>query len=169
MLAGRSGDGAVAADLVMRAEAVSSGPPGVGVWSSVERVLVAPAAAADGWGQPIDWARQALALFEDRNLPELAGASRQFLRAAGQPVPRRGRGDTAVPTPLVALGVTTREADVLRLVAARLSNRAIGVRLHLSPRTVERHVANLLVKVGAPDRHALAEVAQRAGLTAPED
>ncbi|MDQ3641537.1 MAG: LuxR C-terminal-related transcriptional regulator, partial [Actinomycetota bacterium] len=169
VLAGRSGDSTYADELVGRAEAVAPGPPGARVWTSVERVLVAPAAAADGWGNPVEWARQALALFEDCRLPELAGAARKFLRAAGQPVPRRGRGDTAVPSVLAAVGVTTREADVLRLLAGRLSNRAIGERLHLSPRTVERHIANLLLKVDAADRYALADEARRSGLVASDD
>lgn len=169
VLAGRSGDATVADELLGRAEAVASGLTGALVWTSVERVLVAPAAAADGWGNPVEWSRQALALFEDRRLPELAGAVRRFLRAAGQPVPRRGRGDTAVPSALAAVGVTTREADVLRLLAGRLSNRAIGERLHLSPRTVERHVANLLLKVKVVDRYALADEARRSGLVMFDD
>lgn len=169
VLAGRSGDATHADELVRRAEAVAPGPPGARVWTSVERVLVAPAAAADGWGNPVEWTRQGLRLFEDRRLPELAGAARQFLRAAGQPVPRRGRGDTAVPPALAAVGVTTREADVLRLLTGRLSNRAIGERLHLSPRTVERHIANLLLKVDAADRYALADEARRSGLVASDD
>ena len=43
-----------------------------------------------------------------------------------------------------ALGVTSREVDVLKLVATGLSNREIGERLYLATKTVERHVGSLL-------------------------
>jgi DNA-binding NarL/FixJ family response regulator len=43
---------------------------------------------------------------------------------------------------------------VLRLIAAGRSNRAIAAALYLSPRTVERHVANIYLKIGA---HSKAE------------
>ena len=65
---------------------------------------------------------------------------------------------------LAALGVTSREADVLVLVAAGLSNREVADRLVLSVRTVESHVERLLAKTGSPGRGALADVAARAGL-----
>ena len=119
----------------------------------------------DGWGEPVAWARQGLALFEQRGLTELAGRCRAFLRQAGEPVPRRRGVDRELPSGLVAAGVTGREADVLRLLAGGLSNKAIGGRLHLSHRTVERHVANLLLKTNANDRHGLAVLAEQVGLT----
>ena len=64
------------------------------------------------------------------------------------PVPRLRPGDGELPGPLRALGVTEREADVLRLVAQGLGNREIAERMFLSPRTVEKHVASLLAKTG---------------------
>jgi DNA-binding NarL/FixJ family response regulator len=63
-------------------------------------------------------------------------------------VPRHRAGDGDLPGPLRALGVTEREADVLRLVAQGLGNREIAERMFLSPRTVEKHVASLLAKTG---------------------
>jgi DNA-binding NarL/FixJ family response regulator len=63
-------------------------------------------------------------------------------------VPRRRPGDGELPGQLRALGVTEREADVLRLVAQGLGNREIAERMFLSPRTVEKHVASLLAKTG---------------------
>jgi DNA-binding NarL/FixJ family response regulator len=60
----------------------------------------------------------------------------------------RPAGDGELPGPLRALGVTEREADVLRLVAQGLGNREIAERMFLSPRTVEKHVASLLSKTG---------------------
>ena len=56
------------------------------------------------------------------------------------------------------------EDFLLRLVAGGLSNKAIGARLHLSHRTVERHVANLLTKTDTRDRQGLAVLAQQTGL-----
>jgi predicted ATPase/DNA-binding CsgD family transcriptional regulator len=59
---------------------------------------------------------------------------------------------------LVRAGVTRREAEVLRAVAARLRNREIADRLHVSVRTVDSHIAALLDKLGANDRAALVEL-----------
>ncbi len=67
-----------------------------------------------------------------------------------------GRGDTVVPGKLRALGVTSREADVLALVSQGLTNQELAARLHLSPRTVEKHVASLLAKTGSRRRAQLA-------------
>jgi DNA-binding NarL/FixJ family response regulator len=46
--------------------------------------------------------------------------------------------------------LTEREREVLRLMAEGRSNGGIGHRLHLSQKTVETHVANLLAKLGLP-------------------
>jgi DNA-binding NarL/FixJ family response regulator len=51
-------------------------------------------------------------------------------------------------------GLTRRELEVLRLIAAGKSNREIAAALYLSPRTSERHVANIYLKLGA---HSKAE------------
>ncbi|MBA3908108.1 MAG: response regulator transcription factor, partial [Pseudonocardiales bacterium] len=89
---------------------------------------------------------------------------RMMLGAAGVPMPRRGRDESSVPTALRALGVTSREVDVLKLVAAGLSNREIGNRLFLSTKTVERHVGSLLHRTGSADRAALGELARAHGI-----
>jgi DNA-binding CsgD family transcriptional regulator len=49
-------------------------------------------------------------------------------------------------------GLTARELDVLRLVAAGETNKAIAARLVISERTVDRHVSNIFAKVGASSR-----------------
>lgn len=51
-----------------------------------------------------------------------------------------------------AHGLTRRELDVLRLVAAGETNKAIAHVLVLSERTVERHVGNILAKLGVSTR-----------------
>jgi DNA-binding CsgD family transcriptional regulator len=83
-----------------------------------------------------------------------------LLRRAGVTVPRR-RGDEVVPPTLRAAGITGRELEVLRLLAEGLSNQEIAARLYLSPRTVERHVANLTVKAGVGRRAQLVAFAAR--------
>ena len=83
---------------------------------------------------------------------------RNLLGAAGAPIPRRGRGDSEVPEELRALGVTSRELDVLKLVAEGLTNREISERLVLSPKTVERHLSSLFDRTGRRTRGALAEL-----------
>ncbi|MGI8478907.1 MAG: alpha/beta fold hydrolase [Gaiellaceae bacterium] len=57
-----------------------------------------------------------------------------------------------------------RETEVLRLVAAGLSNREIASSLVLSEHTVHRHVANILRKLTQSSRAAAAAHATRAGL-----
>lgn len=57
--------------------------------------------------------------------------------------------------------MTDREADVLRLVIAGLANKEIAAALRLSPRTVEKHVENLLRKTRARSRTELAIAASR--------
>jgi non-specific serine/threonine protein kinase len=70
----------------------------------------------------------------------------------------------AAGSPAAAAGLTAREAEVLRLVAAGRSNRAIAAALALSLRTVERHVANLYAKIDAHNRAEATAFAIRHGL-----
>ncbi len=62
-------------------------------------------------------------------------------------------------------GLSTRELEVLRLVAAGKSSREIGEELVLSRRTVERHIANIYLKTETHGRAQLATYALRNGLT----
>jgi DNA-binding NarL/FixJ family response regulator len=64
----------------------------------------------------------------------------------------------------IAYGLTPREIEVLKLVAAGLSNRSIGAKLFVSELTIKRHVANLLLKLELPSRAAAAAYAAKAGL-----
>ncbi|MGN6872786.1 MAG: helix-turn-helix transcriptional regulator [Solirubrobacteraceae bacterium] len=100
--------------------------------------------------------RAAIAFFAGTGSQPPAEAARALLRAAGRPVPRRGRGQATVPAQLATAGVSSREMDVLQLLAEGLTNRQIAARLYLSPRTVEKHVERLLAKTDSPNRVALA-------------
>jgi DNA-binding CsgD family transcriptional regulator len=72
---------------------------------------------------------------------------------------QRGRlnDGTVVPD----LGLTSREAEVLSLVAQGRTNRQIGEALYISEKTASVHVTNLLRKLGVNSRGAAAEVARR--------
>jgi DNA-binding CsgD family transcriptional regulator len=159
VLLGRGGRGAEAAAALTAADA---GMGALVAWyRQYARRLVAERALADGWGTPVPWLREAAAYFAARGEQPSAAACRALLRKAGAPVPRAGRGDTVVPAELRALGVTSREADVLVLLTEGLTNQELGARLHLSPRTVEKHVASLLAKTGCRRRAQLAGYSAR--------
>lgn len=63
-----------------------------------------------------------------------------------------------------AHGLTKREVEVLRLVAAGKTNKAIAARLVISERTVDRHVSNILAKLRVPSRAAATASAYEHGL-----
>jgi DNA-binding NarL/FixJ family response regulator len=73
---------------------------------------------------------------------------------------RRGEG---VPEQVL----TAREEEVLKLVAEGHSSKEIGEALFISVKTVERHRANMLHKLGMRDRLDLTRYAIRAGLIEP--
>jgi len=69
------------------------------------------------------------------------------------------------PTPaLSTVSLTEREQEVLQLLADGLSNIQIGHRLHLSPRTVEKHVSSLLRKTETNNRAELVRFVMEQGL-----
>ncbi|AUG76329.1 LuxR family transcriptional regulator [Kitasatospora sp. MMS16-BH015] len=121
--------------------------------------LVAEAALADGWGEPVEWLREAEEYFHALEVPAVAGACRALLRQAGASVAQRRTGHDQIPAQLRALGVTSREYEVLALLIERPANQEIARRLSISPRTVEKHMASLLRKTGHQDRTALTRLA----------
>jgi DNA-binding NarL/FixJ family response regulator len=64
-------------------------------------------------------------------------------------------------------GLTAREVQVLRLVAAGKSNRAVAADLVLSEKTAARHVSNILAKLRLPSRSAATAYAYEHGLVQP--
>jgi DNA-binding NarL/FixJ family response regulator len=68
-----------------------------------------------------------------------------------------------------AAGLTSRQADVVRLLAEGLTNTEIAARLVLSVRTVDTHVAAVLDKLGARTRREAAARAEAIGLLSEQE
>jgi DNA-binding CsgD family transcriptional regulator len=156
VLLGRAGRRRQAAAAVAHAELVAESFPTA---HHLGLRLVADAAIADGWGEPALWLRRAEDHFHALRAPAVADACRARLRRLGVRIPQHRRDAERVPAALRARGVTVREYEVLRLLAGGAGNRQIAGALQISPRTVEKHVASLLMKSGHGDRAALARFA----------
>jgi DNA-binding NarL/FixJ family response regulator len=63
--------------------------------------------------------------------------------------------------------LTSREREVMTLVAEGLTNAEIGERLFMSPATARTHVSRILTKLGARDRTQLVVMAYESGLVRP--
>jgi DNA-binding NarL/FixJ family response regulator len=57
------------------------------------------------------------------------------------------------------LRLTSREAEVIRLIGEGLSNKEIGTRLSVAEKTVKFHASNVFAKLGVHDRYSAAEIA----------
>ncbi|MEU7043150.1 AAA family ATPase [Streptomyces varsoviensis] len=105
------------------------------------------------------------------DLEQLAARARLPLEgpptaASAAPAPPAG----PVDDPAESFGLTPRERDVLRLVAAGRSNRRIAEELFISPKTASVHVSNILAKLGVSGRGEAGALAHRLRLFgAPEN
>jgi DNA-binding NarL/FixJ family response regulator len=107
--------------------------------------------AAEQWHQAVQTADRLAARPLRRVLDDLARRAR--IGAA------EAQGDGAVLASL-----TSREREVLRLIAAGRSNREIASVLFIAPKTASVHVSNILGKLGAASRTEAAAIAHREGL-----
>jgi DNA-binding CsgD family transcriptional regulator len=108
-----------------------------------------------------------------REIADLARRARVPLEASADAAgaPRDGAGAHEAggePSTADRIGLTARELDVLRLMAAGATNREIAGRLYISPKTVAVHITRILAKLDARTRVEAAGLAQRLGLLTPE-
>ena len=88
-----------------------------------------------------------------------AAAADAVLEAAGHRLPRRREGPA---------GLTAREVEVLVLLARGMSNRQIGERLVITPKTAGNHVEHIYAKIDATSRAGAAMFAVQHGLLPDE-
>ncbi|MEU4688488.1 AAA family ATPase [Actinoplanes sp. NPDC023714] len=110
-------------------------------------------------GEPADLLA-AIRILDGISAAPVARRLRSRLRGLG--VARIPRGPAPATRGNIA-GLTGRQAEVLRLLAAGLTNPEIAARLVLSTRTVDAHVAAILVKLGARNRHDAVSRAREIG------
>jgi DNA-binding CsgD family transcriptional regulator len=104
---------------------------------------------------------QALATFRRLGARSWAQRAEAELRACGVAVP-------GAPAETDALGdLTPQQRQIIRLASDGLTNREIGDRLFLSPRTVSSHLYRSYPKLGVAGRHQLRDVITRASTPAP--
>jgi DNA-binding NarL/FixJ family response regulator len=123
-------------------EAIRMGASGYVLKSAVDRDLVDACRAAMR-GEPFLY----------------AGAVRALMREYLE----RARAGEAVHAEVL----TPREEEIVKLVAEAHTNDEIGTLLYISKKTVERHRANVLEKLGMRDRVELTRYAIRRGLVEP--
>jgi DNA-binding CsgD family transcriptional regulator len=97
-------------------------------------------------------AKSALLDFERLQALRHADAAGALLRSLGAPIRTGPKGIGAL---------TKREAEVLQLIGAELSNAEIADRLYISRKTAEHHVGNVLSKLGLRNRAEAAAYATR--------
>jgi DNA-binding NarL/FixJ family response regulator len=123
-------------------EALRSGASGYVLKSAAEHDLVTACHAALR-GEPFLYPNALRALIRDH-------------------LERTRRGEAGLEGPL-----TPRETEVVKLIAEGHTSREIGELLNISDKTVERHRASVLEKLGLRDRVALTLYAVRRGLVEP--
>lgn len=143
---------------------------------------LAEAGVGSGQGDPEAALREAHAIATQlgatlllRDIDALGSRTRISLSSEGGgdvPAESVGRDDAAARSGVSStekstgdrLGLTSREAEVLRLLAYGHSNRQIAGKLYISPKTASVHVSNILAKLGVSSRVEAAGVAHRLGL-----
>jgi DNA-binding CsgD family transcriptional regulator len=105
--------------------------------------------------------RRALEIFEELGARPMARRLRKQLQTEGMKGLKRGANRATRSNPAM---LTTRELEVLSLVADNLSNAAIARRLFVSAKTVDHHASAILAKLGISSRRDAAAAARRIGI-----
>ncbi|MGW2421838.1 helix-turn-helix transcriptional regulator [Streptomyces sp. NPDC001709] len=126
--------------------------------------LLAADSGEDERDRAVELLRLAAAVAAYLDARSLADAVARLAQRARLTLTRAPRQALAAADPAAALGLTSRERDVLRLVSAGRTNRQIAEELFISPKTASVHVSNILSKLGVSGRGEAAAVAHRLGL-----
>ncbi|MFD7688204.1 AAA family ATPase [Streptomyces sp. NPDC059781] len=129
--------------------------------------LLATGAGDDERARATELLRLVTAVADHLGAAPLARSATLLAQRARLALPSATR-EPAPAAPADALGLTSREHDVLRLVAAGHTNRRIAEALFISPKTASVHVSNILAKLGVSGRGEAAAVAHRLGLFTAE-
>jgi DNA-binding CsgD family transcriptional regulator/tetratricopeptide (TPR) repeat protein len=105
--------------------------------------------------------REALAIFERLGAAGAAEIARRKLRQAGVRGLPRGPRPATLANPA---GLTSRQFEILLLLAEGLHNSEIAERLSTTPKTVEHHVSAILAKLQARSRAEAVRLAYASGL-----
>jgi DNA-binding CsgD family transcriptional regulator/tetratricopeptide (TPR) repeat protein len=132
------------------------------VWA--ERGCPYHQALALAGSQDADALLEALPILDSLGATPLARRVRADLRQLGVPNVPRGPAAGTRENPA---GLTDRQLEVLSLLAQGLTNGEIATRLVLSVRTVDRHVAEILAKLGVASRRQAAAQAEALGIGTP--
>ncbi len=155
---------------------VSAWDEAAGAWAGVSepypraRALLHAAEDALAGGDregAADRLREAAALAAGLGAGSLAGEIALLARRGGVVLDASSSAGSAGSAGAAGFGLTSRELEVLRLVAAGRSNREIANELFISPKTVSVHVSNILGKLGAASRGEAAAKAHALRLVDP--
>jgi DNA-binding NarL/FixJ family response regulator len=128
-------------------------------WDALGCPYEAALARADGGDEA--GLRDALAAFQRLGAVPAARDVTQRLRNAGIRKIARGPRRSTIDNPGQ---LTSRQVEILELLAAGLTNAEIAARLYITPKTVAHHVSAVLAKLGVRSRRQAAAEAAKLGL-----
>ncbi len=151
------GDARAAVEKLSGAAAALDAIPYVGDAARVRRQLARALAETGDRDGAMRELRRAHEVFAHLGAERELDATREQLRELGARPPAR-------TTAQGAAGLTAREVEIVRLVAARRSNKEIGTALGISARTASTHLSNIFAKLAVESRGELADRARELGL-----
>jgi DNA-binding CsgD family transcriptional regulator len=117
----------------------------------------------DGWNTHRDRSRAQPPISMERDGERLVVEQSQGPDGLGASVHLRERSQPVSIRPLhLELGLSSREGQILALVASGMTNDGIGRALHISSKTVAKHVERILTKLDVPNRTAASELLRAA-------